>query len=147
LNLGSIRPGKSNTIQVDVLNSRGEAITEDVDRFPAQVTITPTLTPAKPARSILISPRYSGQPAPGFRVAAVEIVPNEVVVQGDRNRIARLSVLETEPIAIDGLKQTASRSVNLRLPDGVSVQNKLQQVRVTIRIEPDASSASPPRGP
>lgn len=147
LNLSAIRPGKSNSIPVDVLNSRGEAITEDVERFPAQVVITPTLTPAKPVRSILISPRYSGQPAPGYHVAGITIAPNEAVVQGDRARISRLTVLETEPISIDGLRQSTIRNVNLRLPEGVSVQNKQQQVRVTIRIAPDAPSAGPPRGP
>lgn len=140
LNLSSIRPGTSNTVNVDVLNGRGEAITEDVERSPAQVVITPTLTPAKPARSILISPRYIGQPSPGYRVAGVDLMPNEVVVKGDRNRISRLTVLETEPIPIDGLKQSVTRDVNLRLPEGVSVQNKRQQVRVTIRIEPSASA-------
>jgi YbbR domain-containing protein len=144
LDLGKIRSGAAVQVPVEVLDIRGAPVPADqVERRPAQVEITPALTPAKPNKSLLVSPRFVGQPAPGFHVSRVEVVPREVMVQGDRDRVAAISLIETEPISLAGLRRTTIRTVEIRVPTGVSVQNR-RQVRVTIQIEPDQPVAPPP---
>ena len=92
---------------------------------------------------------YSGRPLPGFHVTRVELSVTEVKVQGDRAKLSGMTVLETEPISLAGLRGKATREVNLRVPEGVLVQGS-RKVSVTVYIEPDATpstTAQPPNGP
>ena len=103
VSLTNVRSGATLHAKVEVLDRTGTPITEDrVDRSPREVEVTPNLTPAKPRRTLLLSPTYSGKPEPGYHVTRVEFSIHEVKVQGDRSKIAGLTVLETEPISLAG---------------------------------------------
>lgn len=136
LNLTGLPSGATYRAKVEILDKEGKVIADDqVSRLPTEVDITPALTPAQPRRSLLVSPRFIGQPAQGFRVARVSVSPSEVRVQGERSKIADVFVLETAPFNLAGLKATTKRRVDLRLRSGITVQGS-RTVEVTVTIEP-----------
>jgi YbbR domain-containing protein len=144
LDLNNIRPGASYPVDVEVLDKSGKPIPpESLERRPMRVEIVPALTPAQPRRSLLVSPRFQGQPAPGFNVAGVTVEPEEMVVQGDRSRISDLYFLETEPFSLEGLQKTTSRLLAVKVPPGIRLQSP-KPVRVTVRIVATAPAPTPP---
>ncbi|HRK20209.1 MAG TPA: CdaR family protein [Fimbriimonadaceae bacterium] len=143
LNLTGLPSGATYRAKVELIDKEGNLLTEgQVSRLPTEVEITPALSPAKPRRSLLVSPRFVGQPLIGFRVARVTVSPSQVRVQGDRERLATVSVLETEPFNIEGLKLTTRRRMNVVLPPGISIQGA-RAVEVTVTIEPIPAAAPP----
>lgn len=145
LNLTGLRSGASYRAKVELIDKQGNLIAEDqVSRVPSEVEITPALTPAQPRRSLLVSPRFRGQPAVGFQVVRIAVSPSQVRVQGDRARLADVTVLETEPFDLSNLKETTRRRLRVTLPNGISIQGS-REVEVTVVI--DAVPVSPPADP
>lgn len=145
ISLTNLRSGSTLNPKVEVLDKNGVSMPK-VTSSPAHVEVTPALTPAKPKRSLLISPRFTGQPQLGYHVARVDIQPSEAMVQGDRSKISQISLLETQPIDLSGLQRTTTRYVSLKTPPGISVSHA-RQVKVTVVIEADTPAVSPPPAP
>lgn len=146
LNLTGLPSGATYRAKVELIDKEGNILTEgQVSRLPTEVEITPALTPAKPRRSLLISPRFSGQPKVGFRIVRISVNPSQVRVQGDRDKLANVTVLETEPISLEGMLQTSRRQVSLILPPGITIQGS-RTVEVTVVVEAIPVSTSTPEG-
>ncbi len=81
----------------------------------------------------------SGEPAPGFRVAAVVVEPLRVRVTGARREVLRLSEAVTEIVDLSGLTETTERQVRLNLAGkNVWVEDPTD---VTVRVEIEAEES------
>jgi YbbR domain-containing protein len=74
----------------------------------------------------------TGQPATGYRVTNVQVAPLEVQATGLQNTLTSLLLLATDPVDITGAKGDVIRTVTIRPPDGVTVNQKTATVHVFI---------------
>jgi YbbR domain-containing protein len=135
LDLTEFKPGSSFTVPVEVLDKNNKPLA-DVASDPAEVEIRPTLSELPTEKNVLITPQWVGQPAFGFRVRGYSIFPTQISASGDKEQLATLQTLDTEPINIEGLKSDTEITVNLRVPKGITVDARRRRVSVQIRIEP-----------
>ena len=78
----------------------------------------------------------AGEPAQGFRVAAVEVEPPRVTVTGARREVLRLNEAVTEAIDITGLSKETEREARLSLGGTHVWVEQPTSVKVRVRIEP-----------
>lgn len=140
LDLSRIRPSGTYPLPVEILDESNRPVPW-LTANPPQVTVSPAVAPAPAARSVLITPSWSGQPAFGFQVTQYEIRPMQVRVKGESRELSSITTVETEPIPIEGAKQDITLRVRLRLPSGLTSDTK--EVRVVVRIAPAPTSPSP----
>ncbi len=100
-------------------------------------------------KTLPVHPLVSNQPEPGFRVAAVHVVPSQVTITGPESRLRSLASISTEPVNVQGLRATTTLDVYLEIPDArLRIQNRAALVRVEIVIEkvsePEESDAKDP---
>jgi YbbR domain-containing protein len=62
-----------------------------------------------------VRPDVTGEPAPGFRLAKVEVDPPRVRVTGARREVLRLNEAGTEPVDVTGLSAPTERVVRVNL--------------------------------
>lgn len=149
-----------------------EAVVQvDLDGLQAPVTATPTVvirdaktkkpvpqmtaTPAQVSVKLVIQadamtvPKpvgwtLTGQPATGYRVSNVQIAPLEVQATGLQNTLAGLVLLATDPVDVTGAKADVIKTVTIRPPVGVDVNQKTAQVHVFISPAPGVSPSPGP---
>jgi YbbR domain-containing protein len=111
------------------------AIVTGVDLEPASVHVTIPVYTNMETRSLPVNPIVTGTPGAGFRVAAIEVAPVAVTVQGDGDQLAGLASADTAPVSVSGATRNISATVALQLPTGVTAIDA-QTVIVRVAIEP-----------
>ncbi len=111
---------------------------------PAQVTVkmviqADAITMPKPVGWTL-----TGQPAAGYRVSNVQIAPLEVQATGLQSTLSTFALLATDPVDINGAKGDVIKTVTIRPPAGVEVNQKTAQVHVFISPAPGVSPSPAP---
>lgn len=126
------KPGDSD-FEVDVSRislPRGARI---VSRSPSRILLH--LEP-RGRKAVAVRVDLSGEPATGFVLDSVEVVPNRVWLTGARKQVLRLSEVVTEPVDLSGMKEDAEKEVTLFLPAGDVRMEKQEPVKVVLRITP-----------
>jgi YbbR domain-containing protein len=119
-----------NLVAIDEL---GEAVGQ-VDVQPRAAHVTIPVFSDRESRTLPINPVISGDPAAGFEIAAVDVEPPTVLVEGDADQLAELVRVDTVPIPITGESSDRSVTVDLALPTGVlAVGNDRIMVSITLR--------------
>jgi YbbR domain-containing protein len=162
------------TVKVDGPKSQFagiEAVVQvDLDNLTAPVTTTPTVVirdakTKKPVPQMTVSPAQvsvkmviqadamtvpkpvgwtlTGQPAAGYRVSNVQIAPLEVQATGLQSALG-IALLATDPIDISGQKTDVIKTVTIRPPAGVELNQKTAQVHVFISAVPGVSPSPGP---
>ncbi|MFQ5928690.1 MAG: YbbR-like domain-containing protein, partial [Acidobacteriota bacterium] len=104
-----------------------------------------------------VTPELVGNPANGFEVTNVRVIPSEVMISGPKPRVLRVSTAQTEPIAIEGHSRTLRLNAYLDLEDPrlrientpsvnmvVTIEEKRREVRIPgipIQVLPDDTQA------
>jgi len=78
----------------------------------------------------------AGEPAPGYRVAGVELVPPRVTVTGARGEVLRLGEAVTEPIDVNGAQAPVEREARIVLGAQNAWVEEPSRVRVRVEIRP-----------
>lgn len=155
LDLSRAETGIIQRLQVQLLNKEGRQIPVDsrvvggsaLSIQPYVVSVTPSFRATEPRRSVLVSPNLIGQVKEGFKVAAVQVNPNQLMVSGERRALSNLTVVSTKPIRLDGLDRTTTLSADVILPSGVRAVNSTRvSVRVTLEALPVAKPPETPPG-
>ena len=102
---------------------------------PARVRVQLQVFTDRRSKALPVTPNVIGTPAAGFEVAAIEVDPPVVSVQGDANDLASLDRADTLPVSISGASSEVSQDVGFALPDGVQALNPTT-VHVTVRLRP-----------
>jgi YbbR domain-containing protein len=81
-------------------------------------------------------PQLQGSVAEGFSLIAVTPDPPAIAISGPLESLQSLGTLSTEPIDLNGLRADLTRSVRLRLPQGVT--SPRDSVTVRLKVAPTA---------
>ena len=107
VDLSGAKPGVTEH-EVDAESVKLPRGAQIVSRSPSSIDFT--LEP-RGTKAVKVRADLSGEPAPGFVVAAVEVVPLRVRITGARHEVLRLSEVVTETIDVAGADETLVREV------------------------------------
>ena len=100
---------------------------------PSQITIK---LDTKARKSVSVRPDIDGEPAEGFRLKDLRVVPSRVWLAGARSQVLRLEEVVTQPIDLSGLAESEEREVRLYLGGGSVWKEDEAPVKIVIEIEP-----------
>lgn len=125
--------GSTESIVAVPVNSQGEQVF-GVDTTPSQVDVVVSVQPKFGIRSVVIKPNLVGVVAPGYEITGIASDPPTVAIQGDVQTISDTVGIDTDVIVVDGLRETITQTVQLKLNNValVNQSNTLAQVRVDI---------------
>lgn len=118
-------------VPVDVLGN----VVGQVNIEPATARVTIPVFSDRDSKTLTISPLVTGEPAPGFALAATRVEPQVVTVEGDIDELEPLVSIVTAAVPIGGLSADETFETTLALPIGV-VALDVETVRVTITLRP-----------
>lgn len=118
---------------VTPLDSSGRTV-KQVNLRPNSVRIKMELVEVPATKTVLISPNIFGDPAFPARVSRISANPASVTIEGRPGVLAGVSTISTDRVNIEGIQETVTREVALRLPPGTSVLGR-GKARVTVYIE------------
>lgn len=118
-------------VLVDV---NGDVLT-GLDVNPDTVRVTIPVYVDRQSRTVPVNPVINGTPAPGFRIAAIDVDPQVILVQGDADQLRELIVADTSPIQVFGASSDVEVLVTPALPGGITVAD-VGTIRVIVRIVP-----------
>jgi len=116
-------------------------LTEDAIRMPFGVKVV-KISPAvltfhleRTLRKVVpVQPRLLGRPAEGFEVAEITSQPPEVRVEGPTSRVDEVDSAFTEPVSVDGARDTVTDTVTIGIADPLLRVLVTPRVKVTARI-------------
>lgn len=123
-NLNISRPVKISVRNVD---------TSAIVISPSDVQVIISVAKDIQTKTLPLKYALKGDPATGFQVASVTMAIDNLNVQGTKELLATLSVIELEPIDITGANSDVTREVKIALPAGVTSQN-VNTVTVSVKI-------------
>ncbi len=85
-------------------------------------------------KSLRLKPVLAGRPAPGYRISNVAVVPSRVTLEGPAGTIAQFSVLQTLPIDVSGMHDSATVEPRIDF-QGKPVKVLEQDIGVTITLQ------------
>jgi YbbR domain-containing protein len=121
------------TVPVQPQNVAAPRSVNVVRVMPAYVRLT--LEPVTRAR-VEVTPRVVGRPAPGFRVARVDVEPRQVEIRVTGWNARFPPAIETAPIDIEGARETVRREVLLAAPPGAALVEGPERAAVTVEVTP-----------
>ena len=116
------------------VDASGAAVT-GVNLSPQTIHVTIPLYTNTQSKTVPVNPVLVGTPAPGFRIAGVEVSPLTATLEGNANQLAALVSADTASIQISGATRAVRQTVALDLPTGVTAV-ATPAVDVTVQIEP-----------
>ena len=137
-------------------------IRDEMVRVPRGVRIVDIEPPRIPVRleeiryaTVPVRLTRSGEPADGYKVETVRLMPSNVVVSGPASTVEGLQVVETEPLDLNGASAPLQRPVVLVrgehllsvTPDRVVAQVVIEPIRITRdlrRVAVDVRNADHP---
>jgi YbbR domain-containing protein len=131
------------SLRLQPRDSQGNQV-EGVNLEPGITSITVEITQTIYSRPVVVEPVLEGLPAEGYEVISVNARPLTVIVSGDKEFIAQVQTIRTEPIDIEGEEAEVVRGVSLDLsglPEGAQVVGSAN-VTVTIGIQERAESST-----
>ena len=128
---GVTAPGSTTQVTVVVWNA-SKKIVPQMTVTPPQVSIKMVIQADAVTLNKGVGFTITGQPATGYRMTNVQVAPLEVQATGLQNTLTSLLLLATDPVDITGAKGDVIRTVTIRPPDGVTVNQKTATVHVFI---------------
>ena len=116
------------------VDANGDTVT-GIDVEPATVHVQIPLFTNKDSRALPVNPVIAGQPAPGFRIAAIVVDPTTVTVEGDAEQLTTLVQIDTAPVSVAGATANVNQTVALAPPTGIS-PTSATSAKVAVTIEP-----------
>ena len=113
--------------------------------LPAEVAVVSVDPPAitlelerQAARLVPIQPLIDGEPAPGYVLGEVRVVPAEYTVEGPESLILILKSVTTSPVSIEGAAGPVEAVVQPALPNPQLRALGLGSIQVIVDIVPEA---------
>lgn len=93
----------------------------NVEADPPEVEVVIPVARWPGQRAAAVRVKLTGQLAFGYRLGRVTATPSSVVLYGPVNALEQISgVVETEPLALDNVKENVRTTLELMLPEGVN---------------------------
>jgi YbbR domain-containing protein len=142
VNLTGARTNFQETLLVHARDGNGGDI-EGVNIEPESVVVRAEILQVQFSAPFVVRPDISGTPAQGYNASSITVSPALVVVTGPAEAFSSIDAVQgllTEPVSIEAATADVVRTVALRLPPGVTVDEPAVTVRVV--IAPGRGSAS-----
>lgn len=123
-------------IEVRPIDVNGEVVA-GVDVEPRTVHVRIPLFTDRESRTVPVNAIVTGAPAPGFRISAVRVEPQTVLVQGDAEQLTALAQADTAPVSLFGATADVAQTVTLALPSGIVATGS---GAVTVRVSVEAKT-------
>jgi YbbR domain-containing protein len=127
-------------VQLVPVDALGNAVSP-VNLLPPTALVTLPVFQDLRSKTLPVSPVITGNPAPGFEVAAVTVEPTVVTVEGDAEQLATLTRVDTEPVSTNGASADFEVDVELAVPAGI-VPVDAETVHVTVELRPVTATRS-----
>ena len=96
-------------------------------------------------KEVSVAPQVEGEPAEGFELTEVRVLPARVWLAGARSHVMRLAEVETEPIDVTGISASENREMSLLVGGGTVWVEDDKPVTVQLVVEP-LQQLIPPEG-
>jgi YbbR domain-containing protein len=144
VDLAKLQPGVSMPVTLEVIGPENKPM-RLVHSDPPVVTVLPAVAVAPESKSVLVVPRWQGQPAFGYEVKGYEIRPNQLELTGKSDRLAQVLRVETEPINLANAKADLNIRVRVIAPKGLRIKGS-PDVVARVQIGPIKPAPSPSTG-
>lgn len=115
---------------IKFLDSLGNEI-NDVESQEKTAELSVSVTNGK---LIPINLKTTGDVSPGFRLDGYELSKNNVNILGDSQTLDKIKAIDTEVVDMSSLQQEHEFDVKLNIPEGISVQNGDNTIKVKIKV-------------
>lgn len=115
---------------IKFLDSLGNEI-NDVESQEKTAELSVSVTNGK---LVPINLKTTGQVSDGFRLDGYELSRNNVNILGDSQTLDKIKAIDTEVVDMSSLQQEHEFDVKLNIPEGISVQNGENTIKVKIKI-------------
>ena len=113
---------------------------------PEVVTVVVTTQGGTQTKTVPVNYRMQGTQACGYQISSVDLLPNQVTVNGPADSVSRITAVNMDPINITGL--SSSQRLLKSVSSGFSSVNvEPQQVSVVVNVNPAFSCAAPSPAP
>jgi YbbR domain-containing protein len=85
-------------------------------------------------KNIPVKPVIVGRPEKGFTIFEINVVPENIVVEGPKSLVSKIYSVKTEPIDINGLNTDLQYKANLDLENS-TIRKKINKVEVNITVK------------
>jgi YbbR domain-containing protein len=109
---------------------------DSVELIPATVTVEIDVRAVETSKSVPVRPQTSGSVANGFEITTITVQPSIVTLFGMPEDLAAIDEVRTRPLDIDGIAATTSLETRLALPEGTRLSADIDEVVVTLEVEP-----------
>ncbi|MCL2009926.1 MAG: CdaR family protein [Synergistaceae bacterium] len=130
-----LQTGKELMLPVNITQS--QPFEDEVVLEPSQVRINAVLVTGMPRKRVPVNVRLAGKPSDDYEVKTLTTDPAEVMIQGARESLDRISAVDTETVDITNLSASQTVVIPLRAfaDREVSTVN-VSSVRLSIHLEP-----------
>lgn len=90
-------------------------------------------------RRLPVVPATRGEPAEGFRVASLTVLPEKVELRGPSTVLRAMEDVQTDPVDLAGLREDAEFQVGLAMRQGPVSSTSPTTLTVTVDLEPVAT--------
>lgn len=114
-----------------------------IDSSSASVTVTAQTGSTSSTVPLIDAPPAQGPPA-GYRITAVSISPSTINITGDPAVLAKIQRITLPALDLSNSTSTTKFSVNIPLPDGVSLIGPTSQATITYTIQKNPNVSPSP---
>lgn len=103
-----------------------------------QTLLTPALTiqlEAVTQKTVGVVAVLEGNPAPGFAVPSVKLIPDRIVLEGTATMLAGIDTVNTRPINLEAASESFKKEVPLSLPEAIAVNPPLRIVVAEVVVK------------
>jgi YbbR domain-containing protein len=134
-----LRSGKELQLSPELESSK--PFEEKVNAMPEQVRFKAMLASGNPRRMIPVRARISGKPDDDDIELSTTIDPAEVLVEGPKARLDKLTFIETGTVDISGIKESVNMTVPVRPPQGERIKVLGEgTVKVFVTLQPASAT-------
>ncbi len=139
--LGKLDPGAQLELETLALDRTAKPV-PGLMISPSKVTVTTVVLDTPQTRQLPVSIIYRGQLPPGFVLESATVTPSQAVVKGESVALSSMASVRTKPVELSTLKSSASYTVGLDLPDGVTSDTGVSyRVQIKVRRQRTESRA------
>ncbi|TDA66961.1 MAG: hypothetical protein D9V47_11630 [Clostridia bacterium] len=127
------------SVPVTASDAEGRNVSDWLQISPATVEVLVPVVRDLPSREVEVRVQLQGEPARGFRLEQVVVVPAEVLVFGPEAVLEKLPYLVSDPVDISGISSDRLVDLKFSLPSEVSLPSV--QVQALIRVVPEGTGS------
>nr|BAL54669.1 YbbR family protein [uncultured Chloroflexota bacterium]BAL56876.1 YbbR family protein [uncultured Chloroflexota bacterium] len=134
VNLSGARETIDRVLPVQAFDEKGQSV-NGISILPSSVHISIPVQQMGGYRDAVVKVVVKGQVASGYHLSGISVFPPIVTLYSENPQLIQSipAVIETEPLDLNGLKESLTTRLNLLLPTGISVIGE-QSVLVQVNI-------------